>query len=299
MMMMVPLVVVAVLASMGGYHYRTLAASQGQKKLEEETESLDEGVIDLEATVGESARLPADDLFADFTDKNPSSTQAENTEAIHSHTTTVPTHNAEISNHSPQHHQKPQNDGSRRYPSAALEGWQFADARPDNDDERAPTQNVKETENRPTNFSGIQAAIDARRNQQAELVAVAETSSAEETPSAAETEETLEDDLIEAKPVAEAYRRNSNSEPRTTPEPAQKRHREPRTLKEATVVLQELGIRKYRLEPEADGERFRFRCAITDPHNPRVRNLFTAVEDEPLAAVIRVLRQVEEWRAEH
>ena len=62
-MMIVPLIVVAVLASMGGYHYRTVVASQSPDELSPDLPA--EAVV-LGAEVGESAHCSTNELFADF-----------------------------------------------------------------------------------------------------------------------------------------------------------------------------------------------------------------------------------------
>ena len=61
--------------------------------------------------------------------------------------------------------------------------------------------------------------------------------------------------------------------------------------------LKELGIRKYRLEPQLDEVTFTFTCTFASPDNPRVVRRFEAVADTPLEAVQDVLAQIDDWRA--
>jgi hypothetical protein len=69
--------------------------------------------------------------------------------------------------------------------------------------------------------------------------------------------------------------------------------------KDAVARLNALGIRDYQLLPgDREGE-FLFSCRIVSRSNPRVTHLFEAEANEPLAAVQKVLRQIDDWRDRH
>lgn len=63
----------------------------------------------------------------------------------------------------------------------------------------------------------------------------------------------------------------------------------------AAKRLKELGIRKYRLESQIEEQHFLFRCEYPIPETPHVTELFEAVADSPLEAVLEALRQIDEW----
>lgn len=70
----------------------------------------------------------------------------------------------------------------------------------------------------------------------------------------------------------------------------------PLTWQEARRRLSELGIRDFQLNPgQGEGE-FHFACTFTPPESPRVVHRFEAEASEPLAAVEKVIRQIEAWR---
>lgn len=72
---------------------------------------------------------------------------------------------------------------------------------------------------------------------------------------------------------------------------------EPITWELATQRLKELGIGKYTLEAIPSEGRYLFICQLTPANNPSVRRRFEDVADEPLLAVQKVLRQIEEWQS--
>jgi hypothetical protein len=61
--------------------------------------------------------------------------------------------------------------------------------------------------------------------------------------------------------------------------------------------LKELGIRKYRLESQIEVQQFLFRCEYPTPETSNVTELFEAVADTPLDAVLEALQQIDEWLA--
>lgn len=65
---------------------------------------------------------------------------------------------------------------------------------------------------------------------------------------------------------------------------------------DAARRLKQLGVRKCRLEPQIDEQRFVFICSMASPDNPRVVRRFEADADEPLAAVQQVIEQIDQWR---
>jgi hypothetical protein len=68
------------------------------------------------------------------------------------------------------------------------------------------------------------------------------------------------------------------------------------TWKGAKRKIDELNVRKSFLELMENGK-FRFSCSVSNPDNPQVDRRFLSDSDEPLLAVEKVLRQVEEWRS--
>lgn len=62
--------------------------------------------------------------------------------------------------------------------------------------------------------------------------------------------------------------------------------------------LKELGIQQYRLEARIEEQRFIFRCVFPVGESTAMKRVFEADADDPLDAVVQVLEQVEEWRAE-
>lgn len=70
----------------------------------------------------------------------------------------------------------------------------------------------------------------------------------------------------------------------------------PLTWEAARVRLQELGVKKYYVQQNANGQIYHFRCAYAPPDNPRVIRLFEAEAAEPLEAVRKVLVQLEGWK---
>ena len=69
----------------------------------------------------------------------------------------------------------------------------------------------------------------------------------------------------------------------------------PFTWQAATRRLNELGIRRFRLEPGRRANEFLFSCFLTPSDNPRVTQRFEAEANEPLRAVQKVLAQIDEW----
>lgn len=65
----------------------------------------------------------------------------------------------------------------------------------------------------------------------------------------------------------------------------------------AASRLKELGIHKYRLESQIEEQSFIFTCTFSSPENPRVTQRFEDDADNPLEAVQKVLRQIDEWRS--
>lgn len=61
--------------------------------------------------------------------------------------------------------------------------------------------------------------------------------------------------------------------------------------------LNELGIHDFQLNPGHSAGQFHFVCTFTPPEAPRIVRRFEAEASDPLAAVEKVLQQVEHWRA--
>ncbi|WP_339911983.1 hypothetical protein [Symmachiella dynata] len=328
LMMIFPMLAVAGLAYLGGYHYHTLAASQTAPSSEEE--DFDGQIVNLGAETNAAPQVGVDELFpsgpvatdaprADAAEygRNPNITVIEEAPAIETERQRRP---------SPAQNRRP-----RSYPSAAMKGWQVAedpesaggdeepifaettatqandlDAQWDEAFDERPPANSRE--------SRLQAAIDARRNEFAQrnrqrnpagrLTSASRTDDLLDGPEstshaapqrdvqlASATEPAnFEEDFVQFDAPSE-----SSQEPPAASPPV---YRDPRNLKEATKILRTWGIRKFKLEATADGAEFRFLCGVTDIHNPSIRRLFVAEGDEPLVAVRKVLRQIEDWRAQ-
>jgi len=86
---------------------------------------------------------------------------------------------------------------------------------------------------------------------------------------------------------ASPARRSPASAPRSNPE-------DPLTWQAAVRRLNSLEIRNFRLEPGAGPDQFVFICSYTPSHEPRVSYRFEAEAAEPLAAVEKVIAQIEE-----
>jgi hypothetical protein len=67
------------------------------------------------------------------------------------------------------------------------------------------------------------------------------------------------------------------------------------TWKEARRRLAELGIKQFHLEPGFEGDAFLFVCLFSPGDDPSVTHRFEAEASEPLAAVERVLTQIDGW----
>lgn len=67
------------------------------------------------------------------------------------------------------------------------------------------------------------------------------------------------------------------------------------TWREAVDRLNELGIRTFRLTPGMQPGTFQFSCLVSSVDDPRVSRWFDDEATEPLDAVTRVLRKVEDW----
>lgn len=70
------------------------------------------------------------------------------------------------------------------------------------------------------------------------------------------------------------------------------------TWQAAVGRLRALGIDEYHLSP-GRGDEFHFSCAYSPRHNPRVVHRFEAEAGEPLAAVEKVLTQIDAWASRH
>lgn len=69
--------------------------------------------------------------------------------------------------------------------------------------------------------------------------------------------------------------------------------KDPLTWDIARARLKEFGITHFYLQPDAQGQVFRFRCAYSPDGNPRINRLFEAEAPNPLEAVGKVLTQLE------
>lgn len=67
------------------------------------------------------------------------------------------------------------------------------------------------------------------------------------------------------------------------------------TWQEAVDRLNTLGIRTFRLSPDATENGYRFVCLVTSVEDPRISRRFEAESPVPLNAVQQVIAQVEEW----
>ncbi len=325
-MMIFPLIAVAFLAYLGGYHYHTLAATQAAAPHEEP--DLGGDIVVLGDDADAAPQMGVDELFTDApserADDPPASLSRQRREPEITIVADSTTREAARS----QPGRRVENRRPRRYPSAAMDGWQFADDRRDSGGDDAPAI-TETTAVQPNHFddeldaaldrqgsadprpSRLQAAIDARRSSGSGPVrwpendALASASGqlsdapsfGGESPSAAPIEEFEEEEptaYVEEPSRAVPVDR----EIETAPAAGGPEYRDPRTLKEATQILRRWGIRKFKLETTTDGGAFRFLCGVTDLHNPSIRRLFIGEGDEPLGAVRHTLRQIEDWRAQ-
>ena len=67
------------------------------------------------------------------------------------------------------------------------------------------------------------------------------------------------------------------------------------TWQQAVDRLNQLGIRTFRLTPDAGQNGYRFACLVTSVDDPRISRRFEAESIDPLIAVGDVLAQVEDW----
>jgi len=67
------------------------------------------------------------------------------------------------------------------------------------------------------------------------------------------------------------------------------------TWQQAVDRLNQLGIRTFRLTPDAGQNGYRFVCLVTSVDDPRISRRFEAESIDPLIAVGDVLAQVENW----
>lgn len=72
--------------------------------------------------------------------------------------------------------------------------------------------------------------------------------------------------------------------------------KKPLTWQAAVRRLGDLGIRDFQLKPGQGEGQFHFACTFTPPESPRIVHRFEAEALEPLAAVEKVIRQIEAWR---
>lgn len=70
------------------------------------------------------------------------------------------------------------------------------------------------------------------------------------------------------------------------------------TWRDAVRRLRSLGIEDYHLSP-GRGEEFHFACSYSPRNSPRVVHRFEAEAREPLAAVEKVLSQIDDWSNQH
>lgn len=73
--------------------------------------------------------------------------------------------------------------------------------------------------------------------------------------------------------------------------------KESRGWRDAVARLNSLGIRDFQLQPGERRGEFHFSCRFASVNNPRVVHRFEAEAAEPLDAVAKVLRQIDDWRA--
>ncbi len=322
-MMLFFVIVVAVMASLGGYHYRTLAASQVPHEQDPDSS---EAIVVLNESDDNSASLTIDELFPDAPQND--SRYADEPHSQHPSVlkepatlTQAPSQNNEPSLQ--RHPRSADNRQPRRYPSTAMTGWQVADESAetlDNDvsafvAETSEALNQATDELRPTSRdnlhnSRLQAAIDARRRtddvqprspRSVALAAVSLEDDQRRLPAgeihAVETAHHTESESVGRPISTDIHHVTETTEAVNEVAGFADHYQEPRNLKEATQILRDLGIRKYKLVSTDDGTTFQFSCAVTEIHNPRVRRRFMAAGDEPLTAVRLVLRQIEDWRA--
>lgn len=108
----------------------------------------------------------------------------------------------------------------------------------------------------------------------------------------------LESAAAEELPVdsrhADRYARLTSGVDERTPD-SHSRQVETLTWQQAVDRLNQLGIRTFRLTPDAGPNGYRFACLVTSVDDPRISRRFEAESIDPLIAVGDVLAQVEDW----
>ena len=66
-------------------------------------------------------------------------------------------------------------------------------------------------------------------------------------------------------------------------------------LRDVANGLKAHGIVTYRLESQIERQRFLFRCEYPTPDDSHVTELFEAIAETPLDAVLETLKQIDEW----
>lgn len=67
------------------------------------------------------------------------------------------------------------------------------------------------------------------------------------------------------------------------------------TWRQASRILNDLGVRTYSLSPGLNPGEFRFVCLVSSTDDPRVSRRFESNSADPLIAVEQVIRQVKSW----
>ena len=65
--------------------------------------------------------------------------------------------------------------------------------------------------------------------------------------------------------------------------------------RQASKILDELGVQTYSLSPGLNPGEFRFVCLVSSTDDPRVSRRFESHSTDPLVAVEQVIVQVTRW----
>jgi len=92
------------------------------------------------------------------------------------------------------------------------------------------------------------------------------------------------------------YERQSRSSRVPTDDPAGP---QPLNWRQASRLLEQLGVSTYSLSPGLNPGEFRFVCLVSSSENPRVSRRFESHSPDPLVAVEQVIDQVRSWTRPH
>jgi hypothetical protein len=264
-LLMIPALAIPALAIFGIPQFAPVVASP----LEEN------GGLDKEKRIGNSARLSQDELFDDieaFDSNRPANVSSSN--SVRSRNSTK---------------DAPRSSRLRRSEAEQVAAW--------GDDLEPAAEQQKSNQTASFLESGDQLPIRRSRYERSARLSG-------KTTSAATTNRTDESDAKISQIGYSDNRENRIESKRDDrPKPESTRNAKPRepseedlTWNAAVERLNELEIRNFRLEPGPRLGLFVFICSYTPTDSPSVSYRFESEADQPLKAVQKVLEQIVEWR---